>query len=375
MYVTVCGLSEGDILRKLLKSMGGSIFIGELSRGCQLCMKGGKLVLFVTGLCENPVTCSWYCPISYERKGRDVIYANECLVHNDGDIINEAILSSADGTGITGGEPLLVLDRTIHYIQLLKDYFGEVHHIHLYTAMKRIDKYDIKKLADAGLDEIRFHILTEEESGVLASVDDSLNVGVEIPAIPERMESMKKLIKSFEKYRVDFLNINELEFAETNAYQLKERGFKLENYSIAAVEGSEDVAIELLKWAESNTDLNIHYCPSRLKGGVQLKNRLLRRAKNVAKPYEKITREGLLLKGVIIFDKSDENINSLYSIFKKHKTPDKLLYFNPKKFRIETSIEIAKKIAEETKKKGFKVGILEEYPTDPPRLETAYTPL
>lgn len=362
-------------MRKLLRSSGGSIFIGGLSRGCQLCMKGGKLVLFVTGLCENPVTCSWYCPISYERKGKDVIYANERLVHGYKDIINEVIISSADGTGITGGEPLLVLDRAVHYIQLLKDYFGDTHHIHLYTAMKRINKNDIKKLADAGLDEIRFHILAEKESKVLASVDNSLSVGVEIPAIPGRTESMKKLIELLEKYGVDFLNINELEFAETNAYQLKERGFKIDHNSIAAVKGSEDVAMELLKWARTNTNLNIHYCPSRLKGGVQLKNRLLRRAKNVAKPYEKITKEGLLLKGVIIFDKSDENINALYSIFKKYSIPDKLIYFNPEKVRIETSIEIVKKIAEKTKKKGFKVGILEEYPTDPPRLETSYTPL
>jgi pyruvate formate-lyase activating enzyme-like uncharacterized protein len=338
-------------------------------------MKGGKLVLFVTGLCENPLTCSWYCPISYERKGKDFIYANERLVNNDEDIINEAIISSADGTGITGGEPLLVLDRTVHYIRLLKDYFGDTHHIHLYTAMKRISRQDIKKLADAGLDEIRFHILTEKEGEVLASVDSSLDVGVEIPAIPGRAESIKKLIKSLEGYKVDFLNINELEFAETNAHKLKERGFKLRDNSISAVEGSEAVAVELIKWARNNTDLNIHYCPSGLKGGVQLRNRLLRRARNVAKPYEKITREGLLLKGVIIFDKSDENVNSLFSIFRKYNTPDKLLYFNPEKFRVETSIEIAKQIAEEAKKKGFRVGILEEYPTDPPRLETMYTPL
>ncbi|MEM2144496.1 MAG: hypothetical protein QW279_03985 [Candidatus Jordarchaeaceae archaeon] len=362
-------------MRKLLRSSGGSIFVGGLSRGCQLCMKGGKLVLFVTGLCENPLTCSWYCPISYERKGKDVIYANERLVHNDEDIINEANISSADGTGITGGEPLLVLDRTVHYIQLLKDYFGNTHHIHLYTAMKRISGQDIKKLVDAGLDEIRFHILSEKESEVLSTVDGSLNVGVEIPAIPGRTESIKELIKSLESYNVNFLNINELEFAETNAYKLKERGFKLKDDSISAVEGSEAAAVELLKWARSNTDLNIHYCPSRLKGGVQLRNRLLRRARNVAKPYEKITREGLLLKGVIIFDKSDEKINSLLSIFRKYDTPEELIYFNPEKFRVETSIEMVKKIAEEAKKRGFKVGILEEYPTDPPRLETTYTPL
>ncbi|MGQ9720367.1 MAG: radical SAM protein [Candidatus Jordarchaeum sp.] len=361
-------------MRKLSKTIGGSIIIGTLSKGCQLCMQGGKLVLFVTGLCENPANCSWYCPISYERKGRDVVYANERLVYDDEELIYEATLSSADGTGITGGEPLLVLNRIIHYIHLLKDHFGDTHHIHLYTGKKKINREDIKKLVDAGLDEIRFHILTEKESKVLDLVDGFLSVGIEIPAIPGRIEATKKLIKSVEKYSVDFLNVNELEFTETNAYQLKKRGFIIKEDSIASVEGSEKMAIDLLKWTVNNTELNIHYCPARLKGGVQLRNRLLRRAKNVAKPYENITGEGLLLKGVITV-KAGDNLDFLYSIFRKYCVSDDLIYFNPKKLRIETSIEIAKKIADEAKKKGVRVGILEEYPTEHPRLETSYTPL
>jgi len=361
-------------LRRISKSMGGSMFIGELSKGCQLCMRGGKLVLFVTGLCTNPIGCSWYCPISFERKGRDVIYANERLVRSDKDIINEAALSGAEGTGITGGEPLLVLDRTIHYIELLKDNFGEAHHIHLYTGKRRINKKSIEKLARVGLDEIRFHISTEKESEVLASVGDSLSVGVEIPAIPGNLEPLKRLIKSFEKYRVDFLNINELEFTETNADELKKRGYRLKRNTVAAVEGSESTAKKLLEWAVDNTELNIHYCPLSLKDEVQLKNRLLRRAKNIAKPYEQITRGGLLLKGVITFEDAGR-VNQLYSIFRKYKVSEELIYFNPRKLRVETSVRIAKRIAREAKKKGFKVGILEEYPTDEPRLETEYTPL
>ncbi|MEM2983791.1 MAG: hypothetical protein QXL24_01105, partial [Candidatus Jordarchaeaceae archaeon] len=98
-------------MRKISKTRVGSIFIGELSEGCQLCIRGTKLVLFVTGLCEHPPSCSWYCPISYERKGRDVTFANERLILDDNDVISEATLCSAEGTGITGGEPLLVLER------------------------------------------------------------------------------------------------------------------------------------------------------------------------------------------------------------------------------------------------------------------------
>jgi len=50
------------------------------------------------------------------------------------------------------------------------------------------------------------------------------------------------------------------------------------------VKGSEELALRVLGWASENTRLNLHYCPSRLKDGVQLKNRLKRRARRVASP-------------------------------------------------------------------------------------------
>ncbi len=66
-----------------------------------------------------------------------------------------------------------------------------------------------------------------------------------------------------------------------------------------ATKGSEEAAIKVLKWAARNTKLNVHYCPSSLKDAVQLRNRLKRKAMNVAKPHEAITADGLLVKGII----------------------------------------------------------------------------
>ena len=53
--------------------------IGTLSKGCQLCVKGSKLVLFLTGLC--PRSC-YYCPISDKKYKKDVTYADEWPTNN-----------------------------------------------------------------------------------------------------------------------------------------------------------------------------------------------------------------------------------------------------------------------------------------------------
>src|SRR3989338_7222142 len=98
----------------------------KLPKGCQYCVKGEKLVLFVTGIC--PRKC-YFCPISDDKYGKDVVYANELRIEekrenineninrnmNDikmDNIIQEAKNMKAKGMGITGGDPLARIERT-----------------------------------------------------------------------------------------------------------------------------------------------------------------------------------------------------------------------------------------------------------------------
>ena len=77
-------------MAKVAKTKFQSWRLGNLCRGCTECVKGKKLVLYVTGLCHR--SC-YFCPLSDRRKGKDIIWANEKLVKKDEDII-EAFLST-----------------------------------------------------------------------------------------------------------------------------------------------------------------------------------------------------------------------------------------------------------------------------------------
>src|SRR5205807_942977 len=131
----------------------GGFARGGLPVGCRQCTDGSTMVLFVTGICS--FHC-FYCPVSDEKMDKDVVFADEKRVTRDEDVLEEARAIRATGAGITGGDPLDAVERTCRYIRLLRGEFGPGFHTHLYTMSTDPDK--IRALADAGLDEIRFHV-------------------------------------------------------------------------------------------------------------------------------------------------------------------------------------------------------------------------
>ena len=138
------------------------------------------LVLSVTHRCDRGC---FYC--SNPTGQRDVVVANDCLAQTKRDVLREAAWSHASSACITGGEPLLRLERTCGYIQALKHAFGPDFHIHLYTSRVDASMDQLRELRDSGLDEIRFHLHNgSETTGVSRAMDFSWTVGIEVPAIP-----------------------------------------------------------------------------------------------------------------------------------------------------------------------------------------------
>ncbi len=261
------------------------------------------MVLFVTGLCR--FRC-FYCPVSPSRNQLDVIYANERRVVSDEDLLEEARAIGAAGTGITGGDPLGAIDRVERYVRLLKGTFGPEHNIHLYTHEPNPEK--LQRLARAGLDEFRLHIphylwgSLRASGGAYRRVLEEapawgIRRGVEIPVLPEKERELRRLLRTLDEIGVDFVNLNELEFSETNEANLLERGYRTDAANGWGVRGSRAVAERLVR--ELRLRVPLHYCSSRFKDGVQLRQRLLRRAERTAPPFATPTDDGTIVLGIV----------------------------------------------------------------------------
>jgi pyruvate formate-lyase activating enzyme-like uncharacterized protein len=259
-------------------------WVGELPRGCRLCMAGAKSVVFVTGLCS--VGC-FYCPISSERRGRDVTYVNDVRVYDLKDLVDEVAASMSEGVGITGGEPLEVLDRVVTYVRVLKEVFGRGFHVHVYTSGLRLDGRSLEVLVDAGVDEVRVHVVNARSvEAVRLALQYPVDVVVENPALPGALERLKELVGRLYELGVRYVNLNELEVSESNYLSLAIRGYTVSG-SGRSVVGSREVAVELIRWvASSGMGISVHYCPATYKDLYQYPARLSRRARATRRVFE-----------------------------------------------------------------------------------------
>jgi pyruvate formate-lyase activating enzyme-like uncharacterized protein len=292
----------------------GSKFVGDLPEGCQRCIIGEKIVLYTTGHCS--VGCA-YCPIPEDKQKIDDVFVNERQVSLDQNgiatIFEESNMCLASGGGITGGDPLEVPERTISYIRALRQKFGDEYHLHLYTSgIFFIDKLQlIDQLFDAGLDELRFHPkqIRAKRIWELAALAKSRyptkSIGFEIPVIPDQRENIEELIIFADSHHLDFVNLNEYEFTESNFNKLSLRGFTSVKLN-AAVVGSKNTAKQIIDNVKDKTKITIHYCSSGSKDSIQLVQRFKKRASQIKRPFDDISSEGELEYGRFMVDTREE---------------------------------------------------------------------
>jgi len=295
------------------------------------------------------------------------VYANERRVLADEDVVEEARSIGAAGTGITGGDPLGAVDRVEHYVRLLKSEFGASHHIHLYTHEPNPVK--LARLASAGLDEFRLHIPhylwgpLSGGGGAYRSVLEAapgwgVRRGVEIPVLPEKEAELRRLLRALDRIGVDFVNLNELEFSETNEDQMRERGYRIDPANGWGVRGSRAVAERIVR--DLRLSIPVHYCSSRFKDGVQLRQRLLRRAERTAPGFAERTRDGTVVLGVVEAGASRDLARWASGVARAAKVGPEDYRLDVRRRRVELAPAALRRAARRLPWPAFEV---EEYPT------------
>lgn len=362
-----------------------------ISNGCKYCVQGRKLVLFISGLCSR--NC-FYCPLSEKRKNKDVVWANERKLSNNlavDEAVEEAKICSATGMGITGGDPLIYLNRTIDFVKAFKKTFPKFH-IHIYLIPETANEKNLKLLQKAGVDEVRFHPTTltkpieNEIEKIKIASRLNWDVGIEIPAIPRMEKKIFDLIDKIKDY-VSFVNLNELEVSDANLDLFEKMHYKIDKKDPTGyvIKGSKESALKILNYCSKKyPKLLVHFCSARTKNIFQYKQRLALRAKNMKTKFDKITKYGDLQRNIIYlnhfypsfgYENKIENLNNrekkklLGELIKKKKELIKSginsneLTIDKVNMRFITSNYVLKKFYEKIKRLKLKPALVEELPT------------
>lgn len=339
-----------------------SYCINGITEGCRYCVAGKKLVLFITGKC--PRNC-FYCSLSNKRKNNDIIFANERRCYTVKDAVNEAKESNAEGAGITGGDPLLFLERTIKYAKALKNKFGKRFHIHIYLPTKLVTREKLKRLSSC-VDEIRFHpaFLAEKSKRMKEDVQKDMekiklanlffkkeNIGCEFPVLPEKKKKeIFEFIRIAQKY-LGFVNLNELEISDTNFdYVIKHYSLNKDTYTIA---GSKQAGLWILKQCvKANLKVKVHVCTAETKNQHQYKNRL---KLHEIMPYGYMTDDGSVRYFAICAKNKQQLIKIARELGKFRQ-----IYIDKRKKRVILSEKIVPLVI---KLKKYKIARVEEFPT------------
>jgi pyruvate formate-lyase activating enzyme-like uncharacterized protein len=264
----------------------------QLSPGCRLCVEGSWSCLFVNGRCN--LSC-FYCPSAQDDIGEPTT--------------NNLSFSSADhylaylkhfgfrGFSLSGGEPLLTLERSLDYLLTAKKHFGDQIHSWIYTNGSLVTPDILARLRDCGLDEIRFDIGARDYSldKTLLAVGQIPTVTVEIPAVPEEKERLKTALKQMADGGVNFLNLHQLRLTNYNYRHFRDRPYTYLHGEKVTVLESELTALELLKYAQDEQlELPINYCSFVYKNRYQKVAARSRGAADMAKGHEQVTAAGYL---------------------------------------------------------------------------------
>ena len=238
--------------------LGTKIHHGPLSPGCQQCSGLAWSCLFISGRCNG--RC-FYCPAPQNMD--DPPMSGSVPFHRAQDYADYVRVFGFGGTSISGGEPFLDFDKSLAFVRALRRTCDPALHIWLYTNGILVTEDKLRRLADAGLNEIRFDIGATDYDLKFACQAAGIvpTVTVEIPAVPEEAGRLETLLPELTKAGVAHLNLHQLRLTPHNARHLLEHDYTYIHGPKVTVLESELCALKLVAHAaENKLELAVNYC-------------------------------------------------------------------------------------------------------------------
>ena len=246
---------------------GTKPFAHAVSQGCWLCGEGHWSCLFVNNICN--CKC-FYCPTSQvdtllpETQG--------ITFDNPENYIGYIKKFGFKGVGLSGGEPLLTFGTTIDFLSKIKKEFGDSVYVWMYTNGTLLDKEKVTKLAEVGLDEIRFDLTATEYNTkkLKLALGKIPNVTVEIPAIPEDIALLKNMAIELDSLGVNYLNLHQMRLTPHNFKNLFNRNYTFLHGQKVTVLESELTALKIINFVfQHGLKLAVNYCSFHYKSHYQ----------------------------------------------------------------------------------------------------------
>ena len=265
---------------------------GELSPGCRHCSGGTWSCLFINNRCN---AACFFCPAPQEVDGMPSTSA--LTFATPGEYADYCAETGVRGISISGGEPLLSPDRTLAYLRECKKRFGDGCHFWLYTNGTLVDSDTFRRLADEGLDEIRFNIIARDyRTDMVGLAAKSIPVvTVEIPAVPEDSSLLRRAMHEMASAGAKHLNLHQIRCTPYNCRNLIERDYTFLHGPHASVLESELAALDAMAFAADNRlPLPVNYCSFIYRHRYQGDAAARRAAIKTVTSTESVTARGLI---------------------------------------------------------------------------------
>ena len=313
----------------------------RLSPGCVECGAGTWSCLFISGKCNRDC---FYCPTSQDEIGLPT--TNTVNFRRPSDYVAYLDRFGFRGMSISGGEPLLTPGRTLAFIAAARAHFGRRMHLWLYTNGTLLDREVLRRLREAGLDEIRFDIGAADYALKKAALAAEVIpcVTVEIPAIPEEFELMMGKLAEMQEVGVRHLNLHQLRLTPYNFEKLIQRNYTYLHGEKVTVLESELTALRLIRHGlERGIDLPVNYCSFVYKNRFQQVAARRRNAPFVKKGFEDLTESGYLRTLTLLGD--TDSIAAQAERFRQADAAAELWAFGGTRDRLNVSASLIPLIA------------------------------